>query len=278
MAPDGSIYVADTFNYRIQHFTADGTFIQQWGSKSPDCPYPGSPPENVPSGTFCEPWGIAVSEDGSVYVADTWNQRIQKFTADGQFLSMWGHGITQDTNDLLGFYGPRGIVIDKLGNVLVTDTGNSRVLVFNMNGQPVTQFGSTGVAAGQFAEPVGMALDTNGRLYVVDTWNQRIQVFTLDGVGGYDATTSYDVSGWETTSVNNKPFIAVDSQGYIYITDPDGYRVIELSNTGGIVRYWGNIGNDNGSFSLPTGIVAGLDGGIWVVDSNNNRIMHFTLP
>jgi DNA-binding beta-propeller fold protein YncE len=213
-----------------------------------------------------------------VYVADTWNQRIQKFTADGQFLSMWGHGITQDTNDLLGFYGPRGIVIDKLGNVLVTDTGNSRVLVFNMNGQPVTQFGSTGVAAGQFAEPVGMALDTNGRLYVVDTWNQRIQVFTLDGVGGYDATTSYDVSGWETTSVNNKPFIAVDSQGYIYITDPDGYRVIELSNTGGIVRYWGNIGNDNGSFSLPTGIVAGLDGGIWVVDSNNNRIMHFTLP
>ena len=115
MGSDGSIYVADTFNHRVQHFTADGTFIQQWGSKSPDCPYPGSPPTNVPTGTFCEPWGIAVGEDGSVYVADTWNDRIQKFTADGQFITIWGHGIEQDPNNLLGFYGPRGIVVDSLG-------------------------------------------------------------------------------------------------------------------------------------------------------------------
>jgi uncharacterized protein (TIGR03663 family) len=278
LSPDGSIYVADTFNHRVQHFTAEGTFIQQWGSKSPECPYPGSPPSNVPAGTFCEPWGIAVSGDGSVYVADTWNDRIQKFTADGQFITMWGHGITQDTSDLLGFYGPRGIVVDSLGNVLVTDTGNSRVVVFNADGQPITQFGSTGVAAGQFAEPVGMALDATGRLYVVDTWNQRVQVFTPDNVGGYTPTASYEIAGWETTSVNNKPFIAIDLQGNIFVTDPDGYRVIELSNTGTILRYWGNIGNDHGSFSLPTGIAADGQGGVWVVDSNNHRLMYFTLP
>ena len=278
MAPDGSIYVADTFNHRVQHFSADGTFIQQWGSKSPECPYPGSPPSNVPSGTFCEPWGIAVGADGSVYVADTWNNRIQKFTADGQFITMWGHGITQDPNDLLGFYGPRGIVVDSLGNVLVTDTGNSRVVVFSSNGQPISQFGSTGVAPGQFAEPVGMALDATGRLYVVDTWNQRVQVFTSDGAGGYAPTTSWEVAGWETTSVNNKPFIAVDPQGNVFITDPDGYRVIELSSTGGIVRYWGNIGNDAGSFNLPIGIAADAHGGVWVVDSSNHRLMYFTLP
>jgi uncharacterized protein (TIGR03663 family) len=279
MAPDGTIYVADTYNYRIQHFNSDGTFIQQWGSKSPECPYPSAAtPDNVPSGTFCEPWGIAVGKDGSVYVADTWNNRIQKFTADGQFVTMWGHGVAQDSNDLLGFYGPRGIVVDSLGNVLVTDTGNSRVVVFNANGQPVTQFGSTGVAPGQFAEPVGMALDASGRLYVVDTWNQRIQVFTSDGVGGYAPTTSYEVSGWETTSVNNKPFITIDPKGNIFFTDPDGYRVIELSSTGTIVRYWGNIGSDASSFSLPTGIVADAQGGVWVVDSNNHRLMYFTLP
>jgi sugar lactone lactonase YvrE len=278
IAPDGSIYVADTFNYRIQHFTADGTFLGQWGAKSPDCPYTGSPPSNVPAGTFCEPWGVAVGEDGSVYVADTWNNRIQKFTADGQFLTLWGHGISQDANDLLGFYGPRGVLVDSLGNVLVTDTGNSRVVVYNADGQPLSQFGGTGVAAGQFAEPVGMALDAAGRLYVADTWNQRIQVFTPDTSGGYTPTTSYEVSGWETTSVNNKPFISVDDQGNIFFTDPDGYRVIELSETGTIVRYWGNIGNDNSSFNLPTGIAADGQGGLWVVDSSNNRLMYFILP
>jgi sugar lactone lactonase YvrE len=278
VAPDGTIYVADTFNYRVQRFSADGTFIQQWGTQSPDCPYPGNPPDNVPSGTFCEPWGIAVGKDGSVYVADTWNQRIQKFTADGQFLTAWGHGISQDSNDLLGFYGPRGIVVDGLGHVLVTDTGNSRVIVYTLNGEPITQFGSTGVGLGQFAEPVGMALDESGRLYVVDTWNQRVQVFTSDDAGGYASTNSYGVNGWETTSVNNKPFIAVDPRGNIFFTDPDGYRVIELSNTGEIVRYWGNIGTDKSSFSLPTGIGTDADGGVWVVDSNNNRLMHFTMP
>ena len=262
----------------MQQFTGDGTFLQQWGIKSPDCPYEGSPPPNVPGGTFCEPWGIAVGVDGSVFVADTWNGRIQKFTADGQFITTWGYGILQDPNNLLGFYGPRGIVVDPLGNVLVTDTGNSRVVVFSADGQPITQFGGTGVAAGQFAEPVGMALDAAGRLYVVDTWNQRVQVFTSDNVGGYAPATSYDIAGWETTSVNNKPFIAVDLQGNIFITDPDGYRVIELSNTGTIVRYWGNIGIDHSSFSLPTGIVADEQGGVWVVDSNNHRLMYFTLP
>jgi predicted membrane-bound mannosyltransferase/DNA-binding beta-propeller fold protein YncE len=279
LAPDGSVYVADTFNNRVQHLSADGTFIQEWGSQSPDCPYPGSPPSDVPAGTFCEPWGIAVGGDGSVYVADTWNNRIQKFSPDGQFLTMWGHGISQDLTDLLGFYGPRGIVVDTLGNVLVTDTGNSRVVVFSTKGDPITQFGSEGISPGQFSEPVGIALDATGRLYVVDTWNRRVQIFTSDGIGGgYTPTTSWEVSGWETTSVNNKPFITIDLQGHVFITDPDGYRVIEFSSTGDIVRYWGNIGVDYGSFDLPTGIVADLQGGVWVVDSSNNRLMHFTLP
>jgi DNA-binding beta-propeller fold protein YncE len=213
-----------------------------------------------------------------VYVADTWNNRIQKFTPDGQVLTIWGHGISQDAADLLGFYGPRAIVVDTFENVLVTDTGNSRVVVFSANGDPLSQFGSAGVSPGQFAEPVGMALDATGRLYVVDTWNRRIQTFTSDVMGGYTPSTNWEVSGWETTSVNNKPFIAVDPQGHVFVTDPDGYRVIEFSNAGDIIRYWGNIGIDYGSFELPTGIAADSQGGVWVVDSSNNRLMHFTLP
>ncbi len=83
-APDGSVYVADTGNNRIQHFDPVGNLINFWGGSS------GTDASNAATGLFNEPWGIAVGPDGSVYVADTWNFRIQKFDANGNFLTTWG--------------------------------------------------------------------------------------------------------------------------------------------------------------------------------------------
>ena len=83
-APDGSLYVADSRNHRIQHLHADGTVIKVWGS------FADQSTGNAPIGTFNEPWGVAVGPDGSVYVSDTWNHRIQKFSPDGTPIKMWG--------------------------------------------------------------------------------------------------------------------------------------------------------------------------------------------
>src|SRR4030042_3121234 len=123
---DGSVYVSDTFNNRIQHLADDGTILQVWGT------FADISKGEAPGGTFYEPWGIAVGADGSVYVADTWNHRIQKFTADGQFVNMWGYFGQADTP--FAIWGPRDIAIDSNGHLFITDTGNKRVVIYDSDG------------------------------------------------------------------------------------------------------------------------------------------------
>jgi DNA-binding beta-propeller fold protein YncE len=128
--------LADSLNHRIQHLSLDGKVLQVWGT------FADVSRGDAPGGTFNEPWGVAVGPDGSVYVSDTWNYRIQKFTADGTFISMWGHGpdVGQE-----GLYGPRGLAVDAQGRVLVADTGNKRIVMYDGNGQYLSEFGSGGV-------------------------------------------------------------------------------------------------------------------------------------
>lgn len=269
-APDGTIYVADTDNHRIQHLDHDGTPLQEWGSFADLALGP------APGGTFYEPWGIAVGPDGSVYVADTWNHRIQKFTAEGEFLTMWGYFGQAEQFD--GFWGPRDVVVDAEGRVIVSDTGNKRIVIFGPNGEGIAEFGEEGYEPGQFYEPVGLALDSEGILYVADTWNQRIQAFELDGAGSFSPIDSWDIYGWYGQSLDNKPFLAADDQTHIFATDPEGVRVLEFTNEGEIVRYWGDYSVGSDGFALVGGIAIDPLGGVWIADTGNNRIMHFNLP
>ena len=274
-AADGTFYVADSRNHRILHLDPNGTLIKQWGS--PTGNDPNNPTTNAPPSTFNEPWGVAVGPDGSVYVTDTWNHRVQKFTADGQFIKTWGafgQGTQPDT-----FYGPRGIAVDAQGRVYVVDTGNKRVVVFDADGNYITQFGSQGLQPGQFDEPVGIAIDSNGIVYVADTWNQRIQTFQPSADGSiFTPLKQWDVAAWYGQSLDNKPFIAVDNKGHVFITDPDGYRVIEYTTDGTLVQTWGDFGNTPSTFGIAAGVAVDKDGHIWVTDAANNRVMMFTLP
>jgi uncharacterized protein (TIGR03663 family) len=274
LAPDGSIFVADTNNNRIEHFAADGTLIKTWGS------FADSSVKPIPLGKFNQPWGIALSPDGEwVYVADTWNHRIQKFTADGTPIATWGHDLFGQTEDPFGLWGPRGIAVNQLGNVFVADTGNKRIVVYDADGNFITQFGSEGMAPGQFDEPVGLAFDSQGNLYIADTWNQRVQVYAPNADGtSYSPLLQWDIAGWYGQSVENKPFLAVDNQDHIFITDPEMYRLLEFTTQGGFVRTWGDYGTDNATFGRAAAVAVDNQGHVWVSDSGNDRLMRFTLP
>ena len=269
VAQDGTIYVADSRNNRVQHLTATGQYISSWGRFSDVAS------SNAPGGSFNEPWGIAVAPNGNVYVVDTWNYRVQKFTSDGKFLSMWGsNGFGKTPEE---FYGPRGIAIDKNGKVFVVDTGNKRIVVYDANDKYLTQFGAAGMGVGELDEPVGIALDDNGLVYLTDTWNQRVQVFSPDPTGmNYTSINTWDVSAWFGQSLENKPFIAVDKNRNVFISDPEGCRVIEFSNTGKPIRTWGDCGYADNQFSLPVGLAFDKSGGLWISDAGeNNRLLHF---
>jgi uncharacterized protein (TIGR03663 family) len=270
-APDGTMYVADGRNNRIQHLTATGQVLQVWGS------FADSSKGNAAGGTFNEPWGVAVGPDGSVFVTDTWNHRIQKFTADGKFVKEWGHFGQADTPD--AFWGPRGLAFDSKGRLYVTDTGNKRIAIFDENGNFIAQFGSAGLDPGQFDEPVGVAVDAQGNVYVADTWNQRVQVFAPDATGtNYTPLTSWDINGWFGQSLDNKPFIAVDANDNVYVTDPEGYRVLEFDKTGKFIRGWDNTANGGAGLGLPSGIAIDSSGHVWVSDAGNNDLLRFTMP
>jgi predicted membrane-bound mannosyltransferase/sugar lactone lactonase YvrE len=267
LAADGSLYVADSGNNRIQHIGVDGKVLQAWGS------FADSSKGAAPGGTFNEPWGVAVAPDGSVYVADTWNYRIQKFTPDGKFLLMWGTGPAEGNTQ---FYGPRGLVVDSLGHVFVADTGNKRIVIFDANGKYLGEFGTPGAQLGQLDEPVDLALDADGNAYVTDTWNQRIQVFTPDATRlVYTASAAWDVDGWSGNGLDNKPFITVDSTGIVSVTDPDSCRVISFSaSTGKATHVWDGCVSGT-AFQLPAGIISSGSGGLWVTDATNGKLVHF---
>jgi predicted membrane-bound mannosyltransferase/sugar lactone lactonase YvrE len=276
-APDGTFYVADSRDNRIVHLDASGKMLGTWGTGTPDCPYASAPAVNPAIGTFCEPWGVAVGPDGSVYVSDTWNHRIQKFTPDGQPITAWGQYGQADQPD--GFWGPRGIAVDAEGNVYVADTGNKRIVVFDAQGTYKTEFGSAGLDPGQFDEPVGIAIDSDGLVYVTDTWNQRVQVFEPnEDKTLFTPTRQWDVFGWYGQSLDNKPFIAVNQEGHVFVTDPEQYRIIEFTGDGEVVRTWGDLGDTMSTFGLASGVAVDAESHVWVTDGLYNRIMRFTLP
>src|SRR4051812_10111307 len=125
------------------------------------------------NGQFISPSGIAVDSSDNVYVVDAGNNRIQKFTNNGTFITTWGSYGTGNGQ----FISPSGIAVDSSDNVYVVDAGNNRIQKFTNNGTFITTWGSYGTGNGQFISPSGIAVDSSDNVYVVDAGNNRIEIF-----------------------------------------------------------------------------------------------------
>jgi DNA-binding beta-propeller fold protein YncE len=208
---DGSFYVADAFNGRIQRLDRAGRVVAPFGNKPPAVE------------SLVEPAGIAVDDRrGRVYVADPYDHRVHAFDRDGRWLLAWG-GPGQEEGE---FFLPAAVAVDRRGRVYVADRGNDRIQVFDGGGRFVTAWGGPGPQPGDFSTPIGVAVDGAGRVHVA-VW-QRVLVFSDAGVflaawGGADA-------GLDPVTFFSG--IAVDEQGGVYVVDHGRARVLKLRPRG----------------------------------------------
>jgi DNA-binding beta-propeller fold protein YncE len=124
-------------------------------------------------GDFAKPTGLAVDQEGNLYVADTLNNRIEIFDADGKFISAFGK-----SGDGPGYFArPKGVAIDGDGHIWVADGMQDRVQVFNQEAQLLISFGGHGMLPGQFQGLVGIAVDKNNRVFTSEIYPGRVQQF-----------------------------------------------------------------------------------------------------
>ena len=286
--PDGSFYVVDTSNLRVEKFDKDGKFLLSFGSAgSGDGQFQALLPADNNPAPGTGPGGIAVDPQGNVYVADTWNHRMQKFDRDGKFIRQWGGFINLGdaaANAAEGqtkFFGPRGVAVDKQGNIYVTDTGNRRVMEYDGNGTFIRQFGQGLTPAlvsvpnngpNQLNEPIGVAVDAQGNVYVADTNNRRIVKFDKSG----QAVTNWAVNAF-APGPYNEPFMAMGPDGNLYVSDPTGQQVLKYDPTG--KELGSKKAQGTSTLSRPTGLTVLPDGTVYVVDTDKAGVVKLgTVP
>jgi YYY domain-containing protein len=243
----GRLWVADFGHSRLRIFDASGGFLGGWGGRG--------------SGVlgFRELCGVAI-RGNDVYVADTWNGRIQSFLLTGE----WKATAAAD------LYGPRGVAVAADGTVWVTDTGNKRIVVFDKDLNERRRIGHLGGGPLEFSEPVGIAVGPSGSIYVADTGNRRIQI--LDAGGRF--LGALPVEDWQS---GIEPHLAVGDDGTLYLADPKGNALLELTPAGGLKQR--HTRDDAGQeFSSPTGVAIDRKARLlYVINSGNNTVSKLKL-
>ena len=172
-------------------------------------------------GQFRGPAGVAIGTDGTLYVADMGNARIQEFDLQGRLL-----GASGATTRARPPCTRRQWRAAPDGTLYVADAAQDAMLHFTRMGSFLGRFGSARDGIGQFDGPGGIAVGKDGTLYVADTLNNRVQIFTAGGdpLGALGTgTAGQRVLHWPST-------VAVLPNGGVAIADADNARVVTVAH------------------------------------------------
>jgi tripartite motif-containing protein 71 len=331
VAAGGDLYAMDLSGHRILHYAADGSLLGSWGSLGSqegrfDFSGQWIDREVAPGSTerlgYPAPLGVAVAPDGTVYVGDMANRRVQHFQPDGTFIASWpvpdravptGGGpvdldvgadgslfVTQaGTNDVLHMSGAgsvlarwsaegrcgagttivQGIAVAPDGSVYVANAGEDARCVehFSAAGDLLVTWRPQVTLVGQAAAltgPVGLAAAADGGVYaIVHGSDHAVHHFAADGrllgTWGPSSPRYWDFTG--------QGAVALHGDGSIVIANPEA-RAIQRYEASGIMRSEirsADVGA-YGQFAEPVGMATGPDGTIYVADRGHDRIQRFT--
>lgn len=296
-----NLYVADEGDNRVRKIDALTGLISTFaGTGLRDFSGDGGPAANA--GLY-GPLGVAIDSSGNAYISDARNRRIRKVAAaTGAITTCVGNGSATYCGDgspaveaRLAF--PSGAVVDRSGNLYLSDTQNARVrkvdartgLIATVAGTGISESsgdGGPGTQAG-LVQPMGLAIDTAGNLLIADAWGNRIR--RVDAVSGIITTFAGDGQpGFAgdggpaaVASLNCPQRIALDSAGNLFIADLFNARIRKVDARTGIITTVAGNGDSfysgDGAPALsagfdPMGIALDAGGNLFIADGMNNRV------
>ena len=253
----GELAVSEYYNYKISFVSRDGERIRSIDTTS------------VRSGIRrykLLPKGVAVDEDGNIYVTDVALDRLSKFNSDGKLVKTVG-GEGSKTGQ---FDDPHGIALSKDNKLFVCDCDSHSIQVFDTNLKFISCFGKFGSGEGEFRSPTDLTFDPAGDVYVTDRYNHRVQVFSQNGT----FLRTFGRPGSRRGELSEPWGIYVDHD-YVYVVEYWNSRVSVFYTSGAFITSFGRRGSRKGKLSNPHGITIDQDGFLYVCDSLNNRIQVF---
>ena len=249
---DGTLYAAalgvPAHSTCILEIDGQGNVTSFWGR-------PGTGP-----GEFRLPEDIAIGPTGDLYIVDPTSDRIQRFTADGDYLDQWNDGHRGKLNDWT-----LGMARDVDGNLYLADYDHGRIQVLDPSGAFLYEFGEHGTGIGQIDGPADVAVSADGLVYVLDADASRVLKFERDG--------TY-LTEWGSRTLKAPVGITVDDAGFVYVSDTLNHRIVKFDASGRLLVAWGSFGTGRLQFNQPNGIAV-HDGLIYVTDTRNNRVQVF---
>lgn len=240
----------------------------------------------VAQARFDDPYGVAMTEDGTLYVADAGdNNRIRRIGSDGVVTTLAGfsEGFADGDGTAARFNTPSGVAVDRAGNVYVADTGNHAIrkitplgAVSTMAGTGVAGFRDGAAAQAQFNGPIGVAVDAHGNVYVADTYNDRIRRIDTQGqvstVAGGERPGNIDGAGAEAR-FDTPTALAVDADGILWVADTCNNTIRRIGPDGTVTTPW-YAAQD--ALHRPMSLALTHDGVLYVGEMSWGRVMQIS--
>jgi outer membrane protein assembly factor BamB len=261
-APDGRLWVSDPMNDRFAIFTTDGEFVEYWGESGA-----GEGQFELQRSNDDGVGPMDFGPDGSLYVLDGGNLRVQRFDSELRFLTQWGGFGTEPGR----FSQPTGIRVGSDGTVYVLDEVRAVIERYDPDGTPLGTVDPFQDHPSGFATTSSLAIDDAGNMYV--------------GLGNPHEVVRVDPSGAITQVYGSELFrdwpghMWIDPDGRLYVNHGagrgDGPGVLVFGPDGSYLGGWGQAGSADGDITFGTGVFVDDGGDVYVGDAASRTIQKF---